>query len=101
MYRLLRRLLFGVDPERIHTVVFALLRALTGPRLLRRGLLRWLGAADPILASTVFGVRFPGPLGLAAGFDKDGKAVIGLGRLGFGHIEVGTLTALALSLIHI
>jgi dihydroorotate dehydrogenase len=93
MYRLLRRLLFSVDPERIHTVVFAVLRALTGPRLLRRGLLRWLGAADPILASTVFGVRFPGPLGLAAGFDKDGTGLNTWGAMGFGYAEVGTVTA--------
>jgi dihydroorotate dehydrogenase len=40
------------------------------------------------------GLRFDSPFGLAAGFDKDGKAVIGLGQLGFGHVEVGTLTAI-------
>ncbi len=38
-------------------------------------------------------MRFPSPFGLAAGFDKDGKGVLGLGQLGFGHVEVGTLTA--------
>jgi len=93
MYLLLRRILFLVDPERIHTVIFALFRALAATRPLRRGLDRWLGAGDPILATTVFGVRFPGPLGLAAGFDKDGTGLNAWGALGFGYAEVGTVTA--------
>lgn len=46
-----------------------------------------------MLASTVFGVRFPGPLGLAAGFDKDGTGLHIWGALGFGYAEVGTVTA--------
>ena len=46
-----------------------------------------------MLASTVFGVRFPGPLGLAAGFDKDGLGLDTWGALGFGYAEVGTVTA--------
>ena len=48
-----------------------------------------------MLASTVFGVRFPGPLGLAAGFDKDGRGLNTWGALGFGYAEVGTVTAQA------
>ncbi|HET7740485.1 MAG TPA: quinone-dependent dihydroorotate dehydrogenase [Mycobacterium sp.] len=95
MYALLRRILFLVDPERIHTVIFALFRALTGTRPLRRGLNRYLGARDPILATTVLGVRFPGPLGLAAGFDKDGTGLNSWGALGFGYAEIGTVTAQA------
>ena len=47
---------------------------------------------DPILATEVAGVPFRSPLGLAAGFDKDARAVAALGQLGFGHIEVGTVT---------
>lgn len=93
MYRLLRRLFFLVAPERIHTWVFALLRAGTAPRPLRRGLARWLGPSDPVLATTVFGVRFPGPVGLAAGFDKDGTGLNTWGAMGFGYAEVGTVTA--------
>jgi dihydroorotate dehydrogenase len=46
-----------------------------------------------VLESTVFGVRFPGPLGLAAGFDKDGSGLSTWGALGFGYAEVGTVTA--------
>jgi dihydroorotate dehydrogenase len=54
---------------------------------------RLLAPTDPALASTVFGVRFAGPLGLAAGFDKDGLGLLTWGALGFGHAEVGTVTA--------
>ena len=95
MYRLLSKLLFLVPPERIHTWVFALLRAVTTPGPLRRALARWLAPHDPLLASTVFGRRFPGPLGLAAGFDKDGTGLNAWGALGFGYAEIGTVTAAA------
>ena len=95
MYRALRRVLFLVPPERIHTWVFALLRAVTAPGPVRRALARWLAPSDPLLATTVFGVRFPGPLGLAAGFDKNGSGLNTWGALGFGYAEVGTVTAQA------
>ena len=95
IYRLLRRGFFLVAPERIHTVVFALLRLATAAGAGRRLLARRLAPADPILASTVWGVRFPGPLGLAAGFDKDGHGLHTWGALGFGYAEVGTVTAQA------
>ncbi|WP_349268566.1 dihydroorotate dehydrogenase (quinone) [Mycolicibacterium parafortuitum] len=95
MYAALRKALFLVPPETIHTWVFAGLRAATGPAPLRRGLARRLAPHDPVLASTVFGVRFPAPLGLAAGFDKDGLGVHAWGALGFGYAEVGTVTAQA------
>lgn len=93
VYGLLRRLFFLVPPERIHTLVFAVLRGATALDPARRLLRRLLGPTDPALASTVFGVRFPGPLGLAAGFDKDGKGLLTWGALGFGYAEVGTVTA--------
>jgi dihydroorotate dehydrogenase len=95
MYRALRRALFVVAPERVHTWVFALLRAVTAILPLRRMLARWLAPHDPVLASIVFGVRFAGPLGLAAGFDKDGRGLSTWGALGFGYAEVGTVTAQA------
>jgi dihydroorotate dehydrogenase len=93
MYRLVRRLLFAVPPERIHTLVFAVLRGVTAVAFVRRLLHRLLGPTDPVLASTVFGLRFPGPLGLAAGFDKDGLGLLTWDALGFGYAEVGTVTA--------
>jgi dihydroorotate dehydrogenase len=82
-----------VSPERSHELVFAALRGITNVPAIRRRLSRRLAPTDPVLASTVFGVRFPGPLGLAAGFDKDGVGLNAWGALGFGYAEVGTVTA--------
>lgn len=93
IYDAVRRLLFQAPPERIHTLVFGALRGVTATEAARRPLRRALAPRDPILASTVFGVRFPGPLGLAAGFDKDGLGLDTWGALGFGYAEVGTVTA--------
>ena len=92
IYAVLRRLLFLVPPERIHTWVFAALRAATAVGPLRRLLERRLTPSDPLLQSSVLGIRFPGPLGLAAGFDKDGTGLNVWGALGFGYAEVGTVT---------
>lgn len=92
MYAALRRAMFLVPPERIHHAVFAALRAATTPRATRHMLARKYSDYDPALASTVFGVRFPAPLGLAAGFDKDGLGANTWGALGFGHAELGTVT---------
>jgi dihydroorotate dehydrogenase len=85
--------MFLIAPERIHTLVFGGFRSVTAPAATRRRLTRWLGPHDPVLASTVFGVNFPAPLGLAAGFDKDGRGLKVWGALGFGYAEVGTVTA--------
>lgn len=95
MYRTVRRALFMVPAERVHTSVFAALRTGTAPPPARRALKKWLAPRDPVLASTVFGVRFPGPMGLAAGFDKNGAGLATWGALGFGYAEVGTVTAQA------
>ncbi len=56
---------------------------------------RWLGPREEVLRVRALGLEFPGPLGLAAGFDKDARATRGLGALGFGVVEVGTVTAQA------
>ena len=93
IYDAVRRLLFQAPPERIHTLVFGALRGATTTEAARRAGRRALGPRDPILASTVFGVRFPGPMGLAAGFDKDGLGLNTWGALGFGYAEIGTVTA--------
>ncbi|MCV7330999.1 quinone-dependent dihydroorotate dehydrogenase [Mycobacterium cookii] len=89
----MRRLLFLVPAERIHRVVFAGLRGATAVAPVRHQLSHRLAPTDPVLASTVFGQHFPGPLGLAAGFDKDGTGLNAWGALGFGYAEVGTVTA--------
>jgi dihydroorotate dehydrogenase len=93
LYDALRRAMFMVPPERIHTIVFAALRGATVASPLRRRLRLALAPSDPVLATTVFGVHFPGPMGLAAGFDKNGHGLDTWGALGFGCAEVGTVTA--------
>lgn len=92
LYGILRSLLFLLDPERAHNLVL--------------GLMRMVGALPPIEAAMrayyaspkslveVFGLTFPNQVGLAAGYDKDGRSWRGLACLGFGHIEVGTVTPL-------
>ena len=94
MYRLVRPLLFRADPERAHDATLALLR-LAGRLAPARALLaRLYRVEDPRLEVEAFGLRFPNPVGLAAGYDKNGVAVRGLACLGFGHLEIGTLTRL-------
>lgn len=92
MYDAVRKVLFTVPPERIHTLAFAALRTATTIPPTRKYLQRKLAQHDPLLASTVFGITFPSPLGLAAGFDKDGHGLNTWGPLGFGYAEVGTVT---------
>jgi len=92
VYRLLRAILFLFDPERIHRLVSRGIRALgTRPRL-AAALRRHLSTGDPRLQVRAFGLRFPSPLGLAAGFDKGEGLAGGLFALGFGAVEVGTIT---------
>jgi len=93
MYRLAKPLLFAMDPETAHNVTFAGLRAL-GP--LARGVARLAyGAPDPRLTVEVAGLKFAGPVGLAAGLDKNGVLAPFWPNLGFGFVELGTVTALA------
>ena len=95
MYRLFFRVVLRRLPaETAHRAGFALIRAAEAAGA--TGLLRrWLGPRDPVLRVRALGLDFPGPLGVAAGFDKDARATAGLGALGFGFVEVGTVTAQA------
>ncbi|MBZ6377734.1 dihydroorotate dehydrogenase (quinone) [Pacificimonas flava] len=82
-YPALRPLLFRIDPERaVRLAISGLKLAPLSPR----------GANDPILASTVAGIGFPNPIGLAAGFDKNAEVPMQAAGLGFGFVEVGSLT---------
>ena len=93
MYRLLFSLVFSrMDPEGAHHLAFRVIRAL--PFLGIGRLVERSTGPSPELAVEALGLRFPSPFGVAAGFDKDALAVVGLGNLGFGHVEVGTITAL-------
>lgn len=93
MYRTLFSLFLSkLDPERAHHLAFVVIRALPVFGIGR--LIRQFTRPDPSLAVVALGREFDSPFGVAAGFDKDGNAVVGLGQLGFGHVEVGTLTAI-------
>jgi dihydroorotate dehydrogenase len=85
IYPLLRPLIFRLDAERAHGLSIAALSAV----------LRLSGRApSPVLATEVAGLRFPSPVGLAAGYDKDAQVFAPLLGLGFGFVEVGTITPL-------
>ena len=92
MYPYFRKLLFYLKPEQAHALSLQMVRlaGLVYPfRLLLRAWFR--PRAHPV---TAFGLQFHNPIGLAAGYDKDGLGWRGLASLGFGHIEVGTVTPL-------
>ena len=95
MYRVIYAVLLRrVPPEAAHRAAFWLIRAAAEVPGLAWALRQALGPRDPSLRVRALGLDFPGPLGLAAGFDKDGEGIIGLAALGFSFIEVGTVTAL-------
>ena len=90
MYNSLRPFLFRFEPERAHALTLNALR-FSGAFAPLRWLISFQFRAEskPVDA---FGLRFKNPVGLAAGYDKDGAAVRGLAALGFGHVEIGTVT---------
>lgn len=77
-----------MDPEAAHHLAFAVIRSLP----LFGGLARRYCAPHESLRVHTLGLEFPSPFGLAAGFDKNAAGISGLGELGFGHVEVGTVT---------
>ncbi|MCY7315890.1 MAG: quinone-dependent dihydroorotate dehydrogenase [Rubrivivax sp.] len=89
-YALTRPFLFGLDPEAAHDVTLAAIARLQNTPA--QCLWAQTRIADPV---TVAGLRFPNRVGLAAGMDKNGRCIDGLGAMGFGFIEVGTVTPLA------
>ena len=94
MYRALYAVLLRRLPaEAAHRAGFALIRAAAAVPGLASALRLLMAPRDAALRVRALGLDFPGPLGLAAGFDKDAEGVAGLAALGFGFIEVGTVTA--------
>ena len=92
MYRLFFSLVLSkLDPETAHTLAFTVIRLL--PTLGIGRLVRLFTRPAPALRVSALGREFDSPFGLAAGFDKYGSGIRGLGQLGFGHVEVGTVTA--------
>ena len=95
MYSFFKPLLFALSPEAAHRITFQVLdlaAAFPPTRWLLRSM---FCLSDKRLEKKVLGLNFPNPVGLAAGFDKDGKHIPGLACLGFGFIEVGTVTPIA------
>ena len=91
MYKMIRPLLFRGDVETMHERALGLGRVFSGARL--QGAIRRLYAFDhSSLHVHIFGIDFPNPVGLAAGFDKNGYLLDILGAFGFGFIEIGTVT---------
>ena len=86
-YRALRPLLFALDPERAHGLSLNSLDVLA-----RLGVASLAATRAPRVPVRVMGLDFPNPVGLAAGLDKDGKHIDGLGALGFGFLEIGAVT---------
>lgn len=86
-YPVIKKALFQLDPERAHEFTFQQLRRLSNTPF--EFLIRQSVPTKPV---TCMGLSFKNPLGLAAGLDKDGDCIDALGAMGFGHIEVGTVT---------
>ena len=90
MYKFFRPFLFRLEPERAHQLTLQALRIAGNISLSKRLLTQlYRSPAKPVQA---FGLTFKNPVGLAAGYDKDAVAIPGLAALGFGHVEVGTVT---------
>jgi dihydroorotate dehydrogenase len=87
LYRALRPLLFALDPETAHGLSLKSLDVLA-----RLGIASLGATSAPRVPVRVMGLDFPNPVGLAAGLDKDGKHIDGLGALGFGFLEIGAVT---------
>jgi dihydroorotate dehydrogenase len=95
MYKaLIRPLLFLVNPEQIHHFILRLLYACGKIPGMRQLWLTLFNYDSPVLEKELFGIHFPNPIGLAAGFDKDARLIDELSCFGFGFIEVGTITPL-------
>lgn len=93
IYRFARTPLFALAPETAHEVATTGLNTALATHAARQLARSLLEVNDPALRVRRWGIEFPNPVGLAAGFDKDGTSFQSLGALGFGHIEIGTVTA--------
>lgn len=93
MYKsIIRPILFNFDPEKVHHFTFSFLRIANKIPFVSCLIRSSYEVNDPRLEREVFGLKFKNPVGLAAGFDKDAKLYKELSNLGFGFIEIGTLT---------
>jgi dihydroorotate dehydrogenase len=95
MYQtIIRPFLFLFPPEKVHGFVACCLRLLFAVPLMAAIVRKLYTFRHPSLEREVFGIRFPNPVGIAAGFDKEARLYNLLGNFGFGHVEIGTVTPL-------
>ena len=92
MYSLIRKVLFRRDPEEVHYWAMAKLQAAYRNPLMRKLMRKLFIYQKPSLERSLWGITFPNPVGLAAGFDKDARWINELSCLGFGFVEIGTVT---------
>ncbi len=92
MYNLIRPLLFCFSPERIHGIIMWLLKIISYIPFADSLMRLIFSYKNPKLEREVFGIKFKNPVGLAAGFDKNGDCYNHLSNLGFGFVEIGSLT---------
>ncbi len=93
MYKsIIRPILFSFDPEKVHYFTFSMIRAASKIPFFPSIFRGMYNVKDPRLERKLFGLTFPNPVGLAAGFDKDARLYNELSNFGFGFIEIGTIT---------
>ena len=92
MYKLIKAILFKIDPEKVHYRVMKWLTLAYSISPIRSVIKSLFVLKHPSLERKLWGITFPNPVGLAAGFDKDAKYTDSLACLGFGFIEIGTVT---------
>lgn len=93
MYSIIRKALFSLEPETAHNLTIKLLK--NAGKIPCHSILNTLFNVPKGMPKKIMGIEFPNPIGLAAGADKNGEAINGFAALGFGFIEVGTVTPLA------
>jgi dihydroorotate dehydrogenase len=91
-YQTIQKVLFRFDPETAHTIASLALRSLAYAPTIMRVLKNHYFVTNPTLSQTLFGTKFQNPVGLAAGFDKNGEYITATPTLGFGYTEIGTIT---------
>ncbi|MGY6741976.1 MAG: quinone-dependent dihydroorotate dehydrogenase [Cecembia sp.] len=93
MYKsIIKPILFKKDPESAHHFTFSWIKRIFNLPVAKSSIKSFFNYENPILEKEVFGLKFKNPIGLAAGFDKDAKLIDEMALLGFGFIEIGTLT---------
>ena len=95
MYNLIRKILFRIDAEKVHYMVMNWLKIAYSIPFVRYFIKKFFVPRGRHLEKTLWGIKFPNPVGLAAGFDKDAKFTDQLACLGFGFVEIGTVTPVA------